>query len=87
MRLEGADGAFSNVTAMDIRGHELEFRHPLLFGVDLVGCTEFVVKDLEVNTMAKFSESGHDLICGGKAVAVVEGFEWIHQDDIGLHMV
>ena len=55
--------------------------------MELVGCTEFVVKDLEVDTMSAFSKSGHDSICGGKVVAVVAGFEWLHQDDIGVHMV
>ena len=87
VRLEGADGAFGDVTAIDIGGHELEFRPPLLFNVELVGCTAFIVKDLEVNTMVAFSESGHDSICGGKAVAVVAVFECLHQDDIGFHMV
>ena len=87
MRLEGANGAFGDVTVMEIRGHELEFCPPLLFNVDLVGCNAFVVKDLEVNTMAVCSESGHDSICSRKVVAVVAGFEWIHQDDIGVHML
>ena len=62
MRLEGVDGAFGNVTAMDIRGHELKLRPPLLFDVELVGCTAFVVKDLKVDTMAALRESGHDSI-------------------------
>ena len=75
VNLEGADGAFVNVTEMDIRGHELDFRPPLLFNLDLVGCTALVVKYLEVDTMAVFSESGDDSICGGEAVAVVVGFK------------
>ena len=37
--------------------------------------------------MAVLCKAGHDLICGGEAVAVVEGFEWLHQDEIGVHMV
>ena len=65
----------------------MEFRPPLLFDVELVGCTALVVKELEVETMAAFSESGHDSIYGGEAVAVLEGFQWLHQDDIGVHMV
>ena len=73
MRLEGADGAFGDVTAMDIRGEKLELRPPLLFDVELVGCTAFVVKDLKVNTMDALCEAVHDSICGGKAVAVVAG--------------
>ena len=63
------------------------FSPPLLFDGELAGCTAFVVKDLEVNTMAAFSESDHDSICGGEAVAVVTGLKWLHQDDIGVHMV
>ena len=87
MSLEGADGVFGDVTAMEIREHELEFCPPLVFDVELVVCTALIVKDLEVDNMTAFSDSGHDLICGGKAVAVVEGFEWFYQDDIGVHMV
>ena len=87
MLLEGADGALGNVTAMDIRGNNLELRHPFLFDVELVVCTAFIVKDLEVNTMDALCGAGHDAICGSEAVVVVAGFEWIHQDDIGVHMV
>ena len=78
---------FGGVTAMDIRGNELELRPPLIFDVELVGCTAFVFKDLEVNTMATLCEAGHDSICGVKAVEVVAGFKWLHQDDIVVHMV
>ena len=87
MRLEGEDGAFGDVTKMDIRGNELELLPPLLLDVEFVGCATLVVNDLEVNIMAALCEAGHDLICGGKAVAVVAVFEWLHQDDIGVHMV
>ena len=37
--------------------------------------------------MAALCESGHDSICGGKVVAVLAGFEWLHQDNIFVHMV
>ena len=37
--------------------------------------------------MAALCEAVHDSICGSEAVAVVAGFEWLHQDDIGVHMV
>ena len=37
--------------------------------------------------MDALCEAGHDSICGGKAVVFVVGFEWLHQDDIGVHMV
>ena len=36
MHLEGSGGAFGDVTAMGIRGHELKLHPPLLFDVDLV---------------------------------------------------
>ena len=87
MRLEGVDGAFGGVTTMDIRSNNLELFPPLLLNVEFVDCAAFVVKDLEVNTMAVLCEAGRDSICGGKSVAVVAGFEWIHQDDVGVHMV
>ena len=74
MRLEGADGVFGGVMAMDIRGNELELRPPLIFDVELVGCTAFVVKDLEVNTMAMLCKTGNYSICGDKEVTVVAGF-------------
>ena len=87
MCLEGADGLFRDVTTMEIRGNELELRPPLLLDVELVGCAAFVVKDLEVDTMAALCEVGHDPICGGEAVAVVAGFEWLHHYYIGVHMI
>ena len=37
--------------------------------------------------MAVICKADRDSIYGGKAVVVVAGFEWIHQDDIGVHMV
>ena len=60
MRLEGVDCAFSDVTTMEIRGDELELCPLLLFSVKLVGCTAFVVKDLEVDTMYTLCEAVHD---------------------------
>ena len=87
MRLEGMDCAVGDITEMDISGHELEPHPPLIFDVELVGCTALFVKDLEVNNMATICEAGHDLICGGKAVVVVAGFKWLHQDNIGFRMV
>ena len=68
-------------------GTSWNFAPPLLFDVELVGCTAFVVKYLEVDTMDALHEAGHDSICGGEAVAVVAVFEWFHQDNIGVHMV
>ena len=37
--------------------------------------------------MAALCEAGHNPICGGEAVAVMAGFEWLHQDYIGVHMI
>ena len=37
--------------------------------------------------MAALCEAGHDPICGGKAVAVMAGFEWLHQDYIDVHII
>ena len=87
MRLEGADGAFGDVTTMDIRGNKLELLSPLLLDAELVACAAFVVNDLEVDTVAALCEAGHYTICGSKAVSVVAGFECLHQDAIDVHMV
>ena len=87
MCLEGAYGVFGSVTTMEIRGNKLELCPPLLLDVELVGCTALVVKDLEVDTMAALFEVGHDLICGGKEVAVLAGFEWLHKYEICVHML
>ena len=37
--------------------------------------------------MAALCEAGHDSICGSMEVSVVDGFEWLHQDGIKVHMV
>ena len=60
---------------------------PLLLDVELVGCTVFVVKDLEVYTMAALCEAGHDPILGAVEHTVRAGFEWLHQDYIGVQML
>ena len=72
---------------MEIKGNKLELLPPLLFNVELVGCAAFFVKDLEVNTMAALCEAGHDSICSVEAVAILAGFEWLHQDNIGVPTV
>ena len=72
---------------MDIRGNELELFPPLLLDMELVGCASFVVKYLEVDAMAALCEAGRDPICGGKTVAVMVGFKWLHQNYIGVHMI
>ena len=87
MCLEGADSSFDDVTTMAIRGNGLELLPPLLLDVELVGCAELIVKDLEVDAMATLCEAGCDPICGSEAVAVVAGLEWLHQDYIGVHMI
>ena len=87
MCLEGADGSFGDVTTIDIRRNKLELRPPLLLYVELVGYAAFNVKDLEVDATAAICEAGNDPICGGKALAVVAGLEWLHQDYIGVHMI
>ena len=78
---------FRDVTLMEIRGNKLELCPPFHLDMELVGCAAFVVKGLEVDAMAALCEAGHDPICGGEAVAVVAGFEWLHQDYIGVHMI
>ena len=60
---------------------------PLLLVVELVGCTAFVVKYFEVNTMTALCEVGHDPICGGEVVAVMARLKWFHQNYIGVHMI
>ena len=87
MRLEGADVSFGDIMTMDIRGKEFELFPPLLLNVELVGCAVLVFKDFVVDNMVALGEAGHDPICSSKVVAVVAGFEWIQQDDIGVHMV
>ena len=46
MRLDGADGASGNVTAMEIRGNELELSPPLILDAEFVVCAAFFVKYL-----------------------------------------
>ena len=38
---------------MEIRGNNFELYPPLLLEMDFLGCATFVVKDLEVDTMAE----------------------------------
>ncbi len=55
MGLEGLNGTFSGIAAMDIGRDKLVLRFPCVFNGGFEVGADFIVKDLEVNSVAMFS--------------------------------
>ena len=65
MGFKGADGTFSDVVAVDIRGHKMVFGLPDVSDVTTVLLAGFVVEDLVVKDVAALLEAGHDAVYTG----------------------
>ena len=53
----------------------MELGSPLALNLQFVGFSALVVKDMKVNSVAEFVEAVHDVLGGGKTVAVLVGLE------------
>ena len=78
MCLEGLDGAFSCIGAVDIGMYELEGGVPVLINGEAVGFSGFIVKDLVLDNMAFVTEVGHDAGMGGDELVVLAQLEGFH---------
>ncbi len=65
-----ADGTFSNVVMMYIRGHELILGMPPVFNLLLVCFSGLVIKDLEVNFVAPGGQAVHNGVVGCNVVYI-----------------
>ena len=83
MRLEGLDGLFSSIVAVDVRRDKLILCIPFVFDVGFEVCTGLIVEDLEVHREAAFGEALHDGVVGGKTMCISPVGIWGTQDDIG----
>ena len=87
MCLEGLDGAFSRIGAVDIGRYELEGGVPVLSNAVAVGFSGFIVKDLVLKNMAFVAEAGHDAGIGSNAMAVVARLKGFHKYGVAVAVV
>ena len=87
MGFKGADGMFGNVTAVEIRGHELVCGLSDVSDVATVLLDGFFVEDLVVNDVATRLEVGHDVGVCRDMVAILVRLEVTDEDDYGVSML
>ena len=75
MGLVGVDDAFSRITLVEIRGHDLVVTFPFLRYYMAVKLAGLVVDYLEVYLVATLMEADHDAPVGSYAVEVLLGLE------------
>ena len=87
MSFEGTNCPLSGVASVDVWRDKLELAGPIFFYGQLVGLTDLVVEDLEVNSVAAILETRHDTVLRRNAVSVVPGLEGFDHNDIGVDVV
>ena len=86
MCLEGLDGTFRCIAAMNIWGHKLESCFPCLCHDSARFLACFVVKHLYVHRVSPFTEAYHDAAVGHNAVAVMTVLKGFNQDGSNVAM-
>ena len=82
MVLEGTDGAFRCISAVDVRRDKLQFALVICDG-SLEGSACLVVHDVECRRSADGLETGKHVQVGWNAVAIMFGSKRAHQDGVG----
>jgi hypothetical protein len=82
--LEGTNGALRPITAMHVRGDELEFGVPLEGDGFFVRRACFVIQDLEINRETSCGQTGHDRIVGSNAMAITLSLEGLLKDEVAV---
>jgi hypothetical protein len=82
--LEGTNGALRPITAMHVRGDELEFGVPLEGDGFFVRRAGFVIQDLEINGETTGGHASHDRVVGGNAMAITLGLEGLLKDEVAV---
>ena len=82
MVLEGTDGAFRCISAVDVRRDKLQFALVICDG-SLEGSARLVVHDVECRRSADGLETGKHVEVGWNAVAIMFGSKRAHQDGVG----
>ena len=70
--LEGVDGAFGYIPVMDICQDKLEGTVALVKDGATILDSSFIVKDLEINSVALGFEARHDDVVGRNVIPVIE---------------
>jgi hypothetical protein len=82
--LEGANGALRPITAMHVRGDELEFGVPLEGDGFFVCQAGFVIQDLEIKGETVGGQAGHDRVVGSNAMAITLSLEGLLKDEVAV---
>ena len=78
---------FNNVATVDIWRDEPEDAVTVFNNGTAVFGTGFVVEDLEVNAVAFGLEASHDVVVGGKMVAIIARLKCRDKDGVGVDVV
>ena len=84
---EGTDGPLGDVASVYVWGHQLEVDSPVFRDDSTEGSADFVVHNLEIDSVTALFESLHDDVVSGDAVAVVLALKWLHQDRVAVAVV
>ncbi len=82
--LEGTNGALRPITAMHVRGDELEFGVPLEGDGFFVRHAGFVIQDLEINGETSGGQAGHDCVASSNAMAITLSLEGLLKDEVAI---
>ena len=82
MSFERPNISLGLVAKVHVRWNFLVFAFPYFVDCLDVGCTGFIVKDLQVNFNSPCFEPFHDGVVGWDAMVVRFGLEGLYQDDI-----
>ncbi len=72
---------------MHVWGYQLKLGLPGDSDGMLVGCTSFVVEDLEIDCKTAGCQMGHDGIVGGNVMLVAPGLEGLLEDEMAIGVI
>jgi len=82
--LEGANGALRPITAMHVRGDELECGVPLEGDGLFVSRAGFVIQDLEIHGETTGSQASHDRVVGSDSMAITLSLEGLLKNEVAV---
>ena len=84
MVLEGANGALRPITAMHVRGDELECGVPLEGDGFFVSRAGFVIQYLDIHGETTGSQASHDRVVGGNSMAITLSLEGLLKNEVAV---
>jgi hypothetical protein len=84
MVLESANGALRPITAMHVRGDELECGVPLEGDGLFVSRAGFVIQYLEIHGETSGSQASHDRVVGSNSMAITLSLEGLLKNEVAV---